>query len=87
MTTNNGHKRYRDTLGFAAEDLQATVRELAEKGYRAERITEDVYNRAFNRNIQWCYSFVSKAELPDVLNVLKALAERLEELQKVEDEG
>jgi hypothetical protein len=76
---------YPTALGIASEDTYATVEDLASKALATGRITDAERNRAGNPRIQTHFSMIARAGIVDLMNVLKAAAERLDELKQEEE--
>lgn len=76
---------YITALGIASEDIYTTVDDLASAALRAGRISDGERARAGDPKNQIHFSMVARAQLVDCMNLLKAIAERLDELKQGEE--
>lgn len=76
---------YITALGIASEDIYQTVDDLASKALAAQRISDGERARAGNPRIQSSFPAIRRAELLDLLVLLKAIAERLERMKEDEE--
>ena len=81
----NNDDRYIQQLGMASEDVYQIVDDLASKALMARRISEAERVNAGNPRWQIHFSMVARAGVVDCMNLLKAIAERLDELKQDEE--